>query len=163
MQRLTPILTAALLGAIALVGCRQQEDTAATPTSPPTTAPAQADEPAAPAATVTVTDVQLGTEAAENEAVAEPKTSFAPTDDTIIASVSTATSDPSASVDGELVARWTYQDGQLVDESSEMLTFSETGVTNFRINNPEPWPEGQYKLEVLLNGDVVETREFTIE
>ncbi|WP_149196325.1 hypothetical protein [Luteimonas suaedae] len=163
MQRLTPILTAALFGAIALAGCRQQEDTAATPTTPPATEPAPAAEPAAPAASATVIDVQLGTEAAENAPVAEPKTSFAPTDDTIIASVSTATSDPGANVDGTLVARWTYQDGQLVDESSETLSFSGTGVTNFRINNPEPWPEGKYKLEILLNDAVVQTREFTVE
>lgn len=161
MQRLTPILTATLFGALALAGCRQQDDAAVTPTSPPTTEP----EPAAPAATVTaaVTDVQLGTEAAEGEAVTESKTTFAPTDDTIVASVSTATSEPGATVDGTLVARWTYEDGQLVDESSQTLTFSDTGVTNFRISNPEPWPEGGYRLEVLLDDDVVQTREFTIE
>lgn len=164
-NRLTLVLGTLLVGGIALAGCRQQAEPAAVP--PATTEPAApaATEPFVPEtqATVEVTDVQLGTEAGTDRRIAEPRTGFAADDDTIVAAVHTSTGTQADPASGTLTARWTYQDGQLVDERTETFSFTGEDVTNFRIVNPDAWPSGSYTLEVSLDGDVVETREFTVE
>ena len=62
-----------------------------------------------------------------------------------------------------LTARWTYQDGQVVDESRQNIT--PTGgstVTEFHVSKPDGWPTGGYKVEVLLDGASAGTREFKV-
>ena len=86
---------------------------------------------------------------------------FAPTDG-ITASVSTTTSDPMASVNGRLTAKWTYQDGQVVNQQDQPFNFTGPGVTNFRISKPDGWPAGNYTLTVSLDGNVAQTREFSV-
>jgi hypothetical protein len=61
---------------------------------------------------------------------------------------------------GTLAARWTFEDGQVVDESTRTVG-SET-VTEFHIVNPNPWPAGRYRVEILVNGAVARTEEFTV-
>ena len=135
----------------------------------PATAPMPADpvaQPANPATTpsatqsATVSEVLLGTEASGNERVAEPKTTFARSDRTIVASVVTRADSPAET---EVRARWTFQDGQLVDETSQRLNLSGPGVTNFRVNNQEDWPAGSYTVEISLDGNVVQTQQFTVQ
>jgi hypothetical protein len=36
-------------------------------------------------------------------------------------------------------------------------------VTDFQISKPDGWPTGKYKLEVSLDGKVVQTREFDVK
>ena len=36
-------------------------------------------------------------------------------------------------------------------------------VIAFDIHHPEGWPVGTYKLEISLDGTVVETREFSVK
>src|SRR5690606_33478822 len=105
-------------------------------------------------------DVVLGTQAGDGDRVSDPKTAFSPGDRTIIASV--VTEAPAAN-SGELRARWTFQDGQLIEETSERFNLDGPGVTNFHITNEQDWPAGNYRLEVSLDGDVVQTREFTVQ
>ena len=59
--------------------------------------------------------------------------------------------------------RWTYQDGQLIDERTETLNFTGRDITNFRVSNAEGWPMGSYSVEITLDGNVVENRQFTIQ
>lgn len=163
--KLNVALAAALLGTLALAGCKKDEP--ATP-PPPAAEPAPAPAPApttpapAPAAAVTVTSVDLGTAVGADNRVTTPATTFA-TSDTIHASVATASADPSTPVDGKLTARWTYQDGQLVDELSQDYSFTGTGNTAFQVSNPSGWPVGKYKVEILLDGEVVQTRDFEVK
>ena len=159
-------LTAAIACAVALGACNRDQPAADTP---PVGAPMPADpvaQPANPATTqstttqtTTVSEVVLGTEASGNERVAEPKTTFARSDRTIVASVVTRADTPAET---EVRARWTFQDGQLVDETSQRLNLSGPGVTNFRVNNQEDWPAGTYTVEISLDGNVVQTREFVV-
>ena len=114
-----------------------------------------------PAASASVTSVDLGTAVGADMKVTAPSTTFKPTDK-IIAAVSTSTSDPAATVPGKLSAKWTYQDGQTVHEESRDVNLTGTGVTNFEIRNAENWPAGRYRLEVSLDGNVVQTREFNV-
>ena len=158
---LNAAIAAALFAGIALAGCKKNDnaDTTAATTPPPATTEPAATPPmqdTAPApAGVTVTTVDLGNAVGADNRVTAPATSFAGTD-TIHASVATD------GAGGDLTARWTFQDGQVVDTQDKTVPAG-AQVTDFSISKPDGWPAGQYKLEVLNNGMVVQTREFDIK
>jgi hypothetical protein len=117
-----------------------------------------ADSPAdAPVAGVEVTEVRLGRGIAPDRRVTAETDQFG-TRDSIFASVGTQGS----ANDARLTARWTFQDGQVVDERHE--TISPTGPANtaFHIQNPGGWPAGRYQVQILINDRPAETREFTV-
>jgi hypothetical protein len=147
MKRCTVLLAAGLLIA---AGCGNREaDTGAT------------EEPApAPTATagVEVTEVALGKAVGADKAVSEAATTFGPTD-TIYVSVRTEGAAPSAT----LAARWTFEDGQVVDESSQTIAPTGPEVAEFHISKPDGWPAGAYEVVISLDGQPVETQSFTVE
>lgn len=160
------LITALLAGTVALAACGRDEQPVATEpaaTGALETPPAMT-EPAPRSAidTVRVTDVQFGTEVGDDRAVTEPLTTFSADTETIFAAVSTS-HDADGETTGTLGARWTYQDGQLVDERTESIAFRGNDVTNFRVSNPDAWPTGTYTVEVSIDGEVVEAREFSVE
>lgn len=153
-------IAATLVAGIALAGCKKNDnanENAAT-TPPPAaadTTPPPMNEPAPAPAGVTVTTVDLGNAVGSDNRVTTPATSFAGKD-TIHASVATD------GAGGNLTARWTFQDGQVVDTQDKTVPAG-AQVTDFSISKPDGWPAGKYKLEVLNNGMVVQTREFDIK
>lgn len=153
-------LAAALAAALALSACGKKEEPAPSappPAATPAPAPAPTTPPpeAAPApAPVTVTSVNLG----NDEKVTAPTTTFTPKD-TIYAAVATTGSAPTAT----LAAKWTYQDGQTVNESSQPLAPNGSNVTTFHISKPDGWPAGNYKVEITLDGKPVATKEFSVK
>jgi len=161
-NRLHMALLAAMIGSAALVGCKKKEEPAPLPpvaSEPAPTAPA----PAPMAATASVSAVDLGNAVGADMRVTAPMSSFAPKD-TIYAAVSTASSDPAASVPGKLGVKWTHVDSsQVVKEESRDINFTASGVTDFQISKPDGWPTGKYKVEVSLDGTVVQTREFDVK
>ncbi len=161
-NRLHLAMLAVLIGSAAMVGCKKKEEPAPMPpvaSEPAATAPAPMP---AVAATASVTGVDLGNAVGADMRVAAPMGTFAPKD-TIYAAVMTATSDPAASVAGKLGAKWTHVDSnQVVHEDSKDLTFAGDGVTDFQISKPDGWPTGKYKVEIMLDGNVVQTREFEV-
>lgn len=146
-------LTATLGGVLLLAGCNRDAPNTAPPPAP--TAPEPPPAPAPPAA-ATVTSVELGNAVDDQNRVATPASEFATTD-TIYASVGTA-----GETAAKLAARWTYGEGQLVRDT-EADVAAGPQVIAFDIHHPEGWPTGTYKLEVSLNGTVVETREFSVK
>lgn len=84
--------------------------------------------------------------------------SFKP-NDTIYASIVTEGTGATAT----LKARWTYQDGQIVNESTQTIAPTGDARTEFHISKPDGWPTGKYKLEVFLNGSSAATRNFEVE
>ncbi len=161
-NRLSLVLAAALVGSVALVGCKKKEEPAAT--TPPATETPAATTPApteptpapAPAAT-SVTSVDLGNSIGADNKIASPITTFA-TKDTIYASVATDGPNP-----GKLSAKWTHVDSnQTVHEESKDVAAGPQ-VTQFEISKPDGWPTGKYKLEVSLDGAVVQTKEFEVK
>ncbi|MFS8063194.1 MAG: hypothetical protein ACMG5Z_01260 [Luteimonas sp.] len=148
-------IAVALIGTLALVGCKKKDETAAIP--PPATEPmpAPATMPTEPAATTTsVTMVDLGNTIGADNRVTVPSTTFAK-GDTIHASVAT---DGAA---GNLTAKWTFGD-QVVDTQDKAVAAGPQ-VTEFSVSKPDGWPAGKYKLEVSSNGMVVQTREFEVK
>lgn len=116
-----------------------------------TSSPATAQE-------VRVTAVDLGRSIGSDRKITDATDTFA-ANDVIYASVRTSGTSPSA----VLKARWTYQDGQVVDETEQSIAPSADAATEFHISKPDGWPTGKYKLEVFLNGTAVETEEFEVK
>jgi len=57
----------------------------------------------------------------------------------------------------------TYQDGQVVDESSRNISATGDDFTEFHISKPTGWPKGKYTVQILLNGAPVESEEFQVK
>ena len=106
---------------------------------------------------VRVTDVTLGRSVGGDKAITDRTDTFKP-NDTIYASVATEGSAPSAT----LRAKWSFETGQLVDESTRVIAPSNRERTEFHISKPDGWPAGKYKLEVFLNDQATETKNFDV-
>ena len=129
------------------------------PKPAPGAQPPAVSAPSAPAAVARVTDIALGSalDAQGRVAPDAAKTSFAPSD-TIYVSV--LTDKPPAGT--SLSARWTYEDGQVVNEEHESLTSSDRTATEFHISKPDGWPTGRYRVEIALNGRPAGARDFEV-
>jgi hypothetical protein len=62
-----------------------------------------------------------------------------------------------------LAAKWTFQDGQTVDESSQSISTTGDAWHEFHIQKASAWPKGKYKVEVSLNGTPADSDEFEIK
>ena len=80
------------------------------------------------------------------------------TGDTIYASVVSEGAAPQVA----LKARWTYEDGQLVNESAQAIAPTGPAATEFQIAKASGWPTGKYKVEISANGAVVSTKDFVV-
>jgi hypothetical protein len=150
-------IAAALFGTLALGGCKKNDDSALTP-PPVATEPAPPITPAPTPATalLSITTVDLGNAVGADNRVSAPLSTFATTD-TIHASVATDGASP-----GDLTAKWTFEDGQVVDTQTKAIPAGPQ-VTDFSISKPDGWPVGDYTLELLVNGMVVQTRELAVQ
>ncbi|HET7372362.1 MAG TPA: hypothetical protein VFJ20_03225 [Gemmatimonadaceae bacterium] len=104
-----------------------------------------------------VADVQLGRSVGADKRVANATDTFAPAD-TIYASVHTTGTAQNATV----AAHWTYQDGQTVNDQTETISPTGDAYTEFHISKPSGWPAGKYTLHVMVNGQEVQTKDFTV-
>lgn len=156
----TRLLTAALLASLAVAGCKRDADRdATTPTTATGSAPAPlppASSPAPAAAVATVGTVELGNAIGPDNRVTTASTNFAARD-TIYASVTV-----DGATGGTLGTRWTFQDGQEVHSETKTLAAGGPTTHEFHISKPDGWPVGRYRLEVSLDGRVVQTREFEV-
>jgi hypothetical protein len=156
-NRISLAVAATLLATVALVGCKKKDDMATTTppaTTEPTPAPAKP-EPTPEPTPATVTSVDLGNAVGADNKVTTASTSFAKSD-TIHASVATD------GAPGKLHANWTYQDGQTVDSQDKDVAGGPQ-VTDFSISKPDGWPAGKYKVEISLDGNVVQSRDFEVK
>jgi hypothetical protein len=106
---------------------------------------------------VRVSHLDMGRSLAADKTIDGNTDSFKP-NDTIYASIATEGSAPTAT----LKARWTYQDGQIVRESTQTIAPTGDARTEFHVSKPDGWPTGKYKLEVLLNGSSAATKDFEV-
>ena len=164
-------LAVAVIAALALVACKKHDETpASTDTTPAATAPAApapattppAPMPTAPAPATAVSDLQLGNAVGADNRVGTPATSFG-TKDTLYASVTTA-----PNTTGKLGAHWTYlgADGSAapvdVDTQSKDVSGAAATTHEFHVSKPDGWPAGRYHVDITLDGNVVQSRDFDI-
>ena len=144
------ILAAALVTAAA---CSKKEEPPPTPAPAP---PPAAQRPAAPAP-FALSAIALGKQIGGDKKVVEEVVVFGPTD-TIYASVSTTGASPSV----PLKARWTYEGGQVVNESQEVIAPTGPAVTEFHIAKPSGWPTGKYQVEISTPNGSLGTKAFEV-
>jgi hypothetical protein len=133
-----------LLLALGVFSCAKKADESAS-MPPPASGP------------VTVVAVDLGRGIGYDKQVTEKAEIFKP-NDTIYASIHTSGVSPSA----KLGVKWTFQDGQVVDQSEQVIAPDGAAATEFHITKPDGFPAGNYKLEVFVDGSPVQTRDFKV-
>jgi hypothetical protein len=137
-------------------------DTAPVPAS---TAPAPASTAAsvAPAAAegFQVSTITLGDAITNDHKVKKEITTFSPSQKTIYASVDTTGSTPGATLN----AKWSYLEGngQVVTSTSQSIIADGPATTTFRVQNPNLWPEGKYKVDISLDGKQVASKNFEVK
>lgn len=138
--------------------------TAAAP-APATPAPATtaAAAPAAPAAAegFQVSTVTLGDAVTNDHKVKKEVTTFSPSQKTIYVSVDTTGSTPGATVN----AKWSYLEGngQVVTSTSQSIIADGPATTTFRVQNPNLWPEGKYKVDISVDGKPAASKNFEVK
>lgn len=85
---------------------------------------------------------------------------FASNDKTLYASVATIGSSGGATLN----AKWSYLEGggQLVSNISQSVATDGPALTTFKVQNPDLWPEGKYKVEISIDGKPVANQDFSI-
>ena len=153
--RLVRWATCALALVLAVAcGKKENQETTAQGAGGAVVPPATSVQPAA----LQVADVKLGNKLDANKQVSNATDSFTRRD-TIFASVHTTGTAQNA----QIVGRFTFQDGQVVNERTESISPTGDAYTEFHIVKPGGWPAGKYTLHVLLNGQEVQTKEFTVK
>jgi uncharacterized protein YfaS (alpha-2-macroglobulin family) len=107
---------------------------------------------------VRVSEVNLGKSVGADRRISDDTDDFR-ANDTVYVSVLTSGSAPSAT----LTARWTFEDGQVVDSSSQTIAPNGTNATEFHISQPNGLPAGNYRVQILLNGREVESEDFEVK
>ena len=133
------------------------------PAAPATSAmPAAASTTAAAAPDAFKVDqLQLGDTVTSGYKISKPTTTFAPTQNTIYASVTTT----GRTTGSTLSARWSYleNEGQQISTISQTIATDGPATTTFKVRNPNSWPQGKYKVEISLDGKPVTAQTFEIK
>lgn len=141
------ILALLLAGSLTSLGCNREE---------PAAEQAEETDIAVEEPALDVSNVALGRSIGADKKVVEEIGNFAP-GDTIYASVETE-----GAGSGTLAARWTFEDGQVVDESSHPIGGG-AQVSEFHVSKPDGWPVGHYEVVILLNGQEADRKGFDVE
>jgi len=155
MRHLTWIAAAAI---VALGACGKDKGSSSASSGGAVAADTTSAAATANAGTVLrVADVALGRHVDAAKKVTDSTDTFAPRDE-IYASVHTT-----GARSGKVTARWTFQDGQVVDERSENIAGTGDDHTEFHISKPSGWPTGKYTVHILVDGNEVQTKDFTVK
>lgn len=143
------VLAIAMVAAVA--ACGRKDDAAVTTadTSLTTLPPA--------AATLRVAEVETGKAIGADKSLTNDADDFG-VRDTVYVAVKTE-----GSGSGTLAAKWTYQDGQTVEESSQSISPTGDAWHEFHIQKATAWPAGNYKVEITLNGAPAGSKDFEIK
>jgi hypothetical protein len=106
---------------------------------------------------VRVADIDMGRAVNEKKEIMDKTDDFRPTE-TIYASVHTK-----GTGSGTLVARWLFEDGQLVEEQSQALAAADDARTEFHINKSTGFPKGKYTIKILMDGKELDSKDFKVE
>lgn len=152
-----------VLMSCALAACQKPTTAAPSQATAAASTPAPASPPpvqaAAPVAPLSITGIDLGTVQGADRRVADPRSEFARSD-TVVVAIATRAS--GGAVPGRLTARWSDAQGRTINEESRQSLFSGETVTDFRVAEPKGWPVGRYAVEVSLDGNPPQKREFVV-
>jgi hypothetical protein len=100
-------------------------------------------------------NIQTGRSLNADRSIASITTLFKPSE-TIYVSVQTTGSAP-----GSIGVRWMYQ-GRVIDEPVKQVDYTGPASTEFHMQNSGGFPEGDYTVDILINGEKVGTRAFKV-
>lgn len=153
------LAVAAVAAPLALGACKRSETTPAAPAPAPPAAKVESPPPTAPPAATPfrVTSVEVGNAVGADKRVTTPAAVLG-AEDTIYASVASDGVAPSV----KLTAKWTFEDGTLVDEIHQTIAPNGPAASEFHIVNRTGWSAGKYQVEIFADGKSVGTRQFEI-
>lgn len=134
------LLSALIIAPVAISGCGKKDAT-----------------PDSATQALRISNVHLGRTIDADKRITSETDKFKPAE-TVYLSVVTNGTAPTATV----AARWTYEDGQVVETSSKTIAPNGAEVTEFHVSKPSGWPKGKYRVAVSLDGAQTETRDFTV-
>jgi hypothetical protein len=100
--------------------------------------------------------IQLGKSLNPDNSVGTHTTRFKP-DDTIYVSV---LSDQPG--EGAVTVKWMFG-GQVVSEAKKDVSYMRPAATEFHLQNSGGFPTGEYRVDILINGQPAGSREFRVE
>ena len=150
-QKRITALALSLGALVALGACGKKDEPAVADTS------AMAPTPTPAAAALRVSGVETGKGVNVDKTIKDDEHDFG-TRDTIYVSVKTE-----GVGTGTLAAKFTFQDGQTVEQSSQEIAPTGDAHHEFHIQKASAWPKGNYRVVVMLNGDSVGTKDYTVK
>lgn len=103
-----------------------------------------------------VSKIQLGRSLNPDRTVADHTARFRP-GDTVYVTVLTADRGT-----GTIAVRWSYG-GRIVDQPKKEVSYRTPAATEFHLQSPGPFPEGDYEVEIFINGEPVGRRSFRVD
>ena len=148
----TTLVRVAAAALLVTVAACSKKDAAVADTSPAAITPAPE-----PAAALRVSSIETGTGLNADRTLKDNTDDFG-VRDTIYVSVKTE-----GTGSGKLSAKFTFQDGQTVEEASQDIAPTGDAYSEFHIQKGTAWPKGNYKVEVMLNGVSAGSKDFEIK
>jgi hypothetical protein len=108
-----------------------------------------------PGGPIRIASVQLGRALNSDNSVGAHTTQFKPSDTFYVAVL---TEEPGA---GTLTVQWRLND-QIVSEATKEVSYMRPAATEFHLQNSGGFPVGQYRVDVLVDGTLAESREFRV-
>jgi len=153
MKKTKAVFLTALLGAaLVLPACKKKGETAVAAPDPA----AYPTSPAAPAG-ARVERITVAKSVNSDDSPGEADAFFGKRD-TVYISMWTA----NAPVGTEITARWTGPDGTQIAEDKVVTDKAGDGYTSFHAANTKGWAPGNYRVEILLNGQPAGSASFTV-
>ena len=100
-------------------------------------------------------NIQIGRSLNQDRSIASITTTFKPSE-TVYVSVQTK-----AAGKGTIGVRWKYGT-QVVDEPTKPVDYDGPASTEFHLQNSGGFPEGDYSVDILIDGQQVGTRAFKV-
>jgi hypothetical protein len=109
-----------------------------------------------PGVPLQVKTLQLGKSLNPDNSVGTHTTRFKP-DDTIYVSLLS-----DAPGEGTVTVKWMFG-GQVVSEAKRDVSYMRPAATEFHLQNSGGFPAGEYRVDILVNGQPAGSREFRVE
>ncbi|HJU43655.1 MAG TPA: hypothetical protein VJ691_12595 [Vicinamibacterales bacterium] len=100
-------------------------------------------------------NIQTGRALNADRSMASITTLFKPSE-TVYVSIQTTGSAP-----GTIGVKWMYQ-GRVIDEPVKQVDYNGPASTEFHMQNSGGFPEGDYSVEIFINGEKVGSRTFKV-
>lgn len=104
---------------------------------------------------ITVDTIQVGRSLNADQSIASQATTFKPNETVYVSALNGARGY------GTISVKW-YMGQQMLSEREKKVDFSGAGATEFNISSATGFPEGDYRVEVLLDGTLVGSRNFNV-